>query len=187
MSRITVLALGLLAVCAPRAFGQIIYEPVQYQYGTARAYYYAGNNPLIHRAAQAPSDSSGRWGRVGEFATVSATIDTHREVVTEHVRTFNDSLGYQDASIYGYTANDARNDANAKQARYFRKSDLIASAIPQSDGSLLVPAQPSVQGPRIYVPVVQPPEPATAPRPIMIIPKSLLEQKPSDNRVTAAN
>src|SRR5262245_7064564 len=123
MSKFVIPALLGLFIGASHASAQIIYEPVQYQYGSQRAYYYGGNNPAIHRAAQSPQDDAGRWGRVGGYAFVSGNLDTHREVVTEHPRTFNDALGYQDASIYGYTPNDAHNDANANQPRYFRKSD----------------------------------------------------------------
>jgi len=40
---------------------------------------------------------------------VSATISTHREIVHEPIRVYTDEMPDCNASIYGYTANDAAN------------------------------------------------------------------------------
>jgi hypothetical protein len=178
-NRIAAAAALLIAilVCG-KASAQIIYEPVQYQYGDQNKYYYGGNDPRVHAYANFTRDGGGRWGRVHGFDFVSGSIDTHREVIGEPERVFADAVPFQNARLYGYTATDARNEAYSRIPTYFRKADLLTTAVPQADGSWHVPAQP-VEGvmpywasPRMTAPATAP---TTAPRPIMIIPKKALE------------
>lgn len=181
-------AVGVLVVlCAvvmsSKASAQIVYEPVQYQYGEQNKYYYGGNDPRVHAYANATQDGGGRWGRVHGFDFVSGSIDTHREVTGEPERVFADSIPFQNARIYGYTATDARNEAYDRMPTYFRKADLLATAVPQTDGSWLVPATPQAQGVVVYpqpARMMVPRRPTTAPRPLMILPKKALE--PDRNR-----
>lgn len=185
MSRVAI-ALALLVCVASSASAQIIYEPVQYQYEAGgTTYYYGGSDPRIHALAQRPFSSSGTWGRVNGFAFASST----RSVSNEPVRVFTDTTGSINAHQLGATPNDARNEAYANQPRYFVKRDLLRAAVPQADGSFVVPAQALPV--RIYKSsgVEVTPAPATMPRPLMIIPKDQLIKPiptPSDKQMVSA-
>ena len=166
---------ALVVSCASSSFGQIIYEPVRYQYGDQNKFYYGGSDPRIIQQAMGPRDAAGRWGRVHGYDFVSGNIDTHREVCSEAERTYTDALGFQNARIYGFTATDARNEAYANIPTYFRKSDLLNAGVPVGR-MWVVPAQaqpiPSDPNARITVTGGR----AMAPRPIMVIPKKALEK-----------
>ena len=182
--RFATLAFALL-ICASLGSivnAQVIYEPVQYQYDcNGQVYYYGGSDPRVHDYACSPVGGGGRWGRVGGYGFVSGNIHTHREVLTEPTRVFTDALPFRNAHFWGFTANDARNEAYANVPRYFRKGDLLNAAIPLGDGSWVVPAhaQPvrlvrTDRGMRIESNRVQP-------RPLMVIPKDKLKKaQPSD-------
>lgn len=174
-----------LLVMTSAAAAQVIYEPVQYQYSAGgRTYYYGGADPFIHRRAASQSYVSG-YGRTNGWAFHSATIDTHREVSTEPQRIFSDAMPTLDARFHGYTADDARNEAYQNATRYFRKADLPRTAVRQQDGSWVVPAQLAPAGSiviRPYVPVksdrpmIDDAKPKAEPKPILIIPKRLLDK-----------
>jgi hypothetical protein len=185
MSRLVLAALGLtvLSFDVSRASAQVIYEPVQYQYGTQDPYYYGGDDPGIHGyAAQLTHEQS--WGRVNGFAFASGNYDTHREVVTERPRVYSDQLPYRNAFIYGYTPTDARNEAYDRVPRYFVKKDLIAGGVRMPDGAVIVPAHTE---PRPDLTEAAPtPKDATRPAPILIIPKSLID-KPAPKTVATAD
>jgi len=183
MFRVALIAVVL--ACASQSFGQVVFEPVRYQYGDQNKFYYGGSDPRIIEQAYGPRDAAGRWGRVHGFDFVSANIDTHREVSSEPERVFTDARGFENARIYGFTATDARNEAYANIPTYFRKADLLRAAVPTESG-WVVPAQAypipanAVNGPMIRI------TPATTrgamlPKPSFIIPKKALEQKPKDN------
>lgn len=141
MSRLLAL-LALITCGISSASAQIIYEPVQYQYGTSRHYYYGGSDPSVFRAAERYTDGGGgQFGQVHGFAWVSANMMTHREVSTEAPRIYSDSMPRTNAAIYGYTIDDARNQAYANVPRYFRMRDLLPFAVPDESGALHVPAQ----------------------------------------------
>lgn len=177
MSRLSVLSLVCLtAFIASSAGAQIIYEPVRYQYGQGRTWYYGGSDPRMFRVAEGPASGAGRWGRVQGWAFVSGNVHTHREVATEMPRVFSDAIGYRNAYPYGYTATDARNEAYARVPRYFRKADLLETAEQQTDGSLLVPSQPRPGGPRIYQSI-----PPAAPLPVrkpLVDPRAVVRAAP---------
>ncbi|MGH7179908.1 MAG: hypothetical protein ACREJC_21205 [Tepidisphaeraceae bacterium] len=174
MSRL--FALLACLVCAASARAQIVYEPVQYQYGPQQSYYYGGSNPEVFRYAEATQDGAGRWGRVHGWAFASGDYQTHREVATEPIRVYADALGFQNGTLFGYTANDARNEAYANVPTYFRKRDLVAAAVPSRSGGWVVPAQAQPVS-RAYAPRDANPSGALRGKPVMIIPKRLLDQK----------
>ena len=85
-------------------------------------------------------------------------------------KVYTDAAPYVNASLYGYTDGDVRNEANANVPTYFRKRDLLAAAAVQADGTWLVRADAK---PATVVRVVRRAVPATNPTPkaIIIIPK----------------
>lgn len=172
-----VVAVGCLASVAN---AQIIYEPVQYQYGGQNPYYYGGSDPRVHDSALHPWAPGTTWGRGNGFAFRSSNLHTHRAVVTERPRTFTDALPFQNAWVYGFTANDARNEAYARQPRYFRKADLIQAARPDDSGrGLVVPAHWAELPPAgtiLIRPTSRHALEHRGVRPVLIIPKDLLER-----------
>ena len=123
---------GAVLFCSS-AFAQVIYyEPVRYQYdnGTEK-YLYGGSDPAVHAAA-------GAYGGCARYHYGGANL--HRfdggnsfnqpSPMYPRERVYSDCVGTQDASYFGYTAADARNEAYANSARYFRKADLLAAAVP---------------------------------------------------------
>lgn len=176
-------------VCASASTGnaQIIYEPVQYQYGGQNAYYYGGCDPRVHESAAWPSAPGTGWGRGDGWAFRSAGIHTHRAVATERPRTFTDALPYRNAFVHGFTDNDARNEAYARQPHYFRKSDLLLASRPDAAGrGRIVPAcwadaAPASGGlPRgaiVIIPSRNVSDVSRGPRPVLVIPKDLLERE----------
>ncbi|HMO24704.1 MAG TPA: hypothetical protein PKB10_00390, partial [Tepidisphaeraceae bacterium] len=91
---------------------------------------------------------------------------------------YSDLIGWRDARVFGLTATTAYNDAFANQPRYFRKSELLDSAIDTPHGRV-IPANaptriPSAPG-TIMIRAVD--RPATLPaRPILVLPKSLFDE-----------
>jgi hypothetical protein len=114
IGRICVLA--AMMACATWASGQIIYEPVRYQYGDGPKFYYGGRDPAILAYGYAQHDS------------LPLTI-------------YTDARQYENAAVYGYSTNDARNEAYANAPRYFRMRDLIAAGNLMPDGTIVVGAQ----------------------------------------------
>jgi hypothetical protein len=100
---------------------------------------------------------------------------------------FTDCVPFRDASRFGYTQADARNEAYANAPTYFRKADLLESAIPTAEGAWVIPAN----APNVYVArpaVTYPVSPrmrttaptTTKPGQVIIIPKRLLDKKVKD-------
>jgi hypothetical protein len=186
MSRFVVPVAALCAVVcvSSSAFAQIIYEPVQYQYGSGQnVYYYGGSDPRVHYAAAQPITPGGTWGRVNGWNFASGDLNSHREVSTEPTRTFIDVPGFQysNATFWGYGPDDARNDAYANSTRYFKKSDLLAAAVRMSDGTYHVSAQArpiqTISGGVAYIG----PARGAMPKPLLIIPKDLLKKQPNES------
>jgi hypothetical protein len=149
----------VLAFASP-SFAQIVYEPVQYQYGTQDKFYYGGSDARTIERANSPR--------------------CHLEGEVERV--YTDAVPNQNARLFGYTATDARNQAYANYPRYFRKSDVKYLAQP-SDIGWVVPAQARVADPNARIIITRHglPPAITGPRPVFIIPKKALEnldQKP---------
>lgn len=183
---VVVFSIGMIVSSAS---AQIIYEPVQYQYEAGgTTYYYGGNNPAVHDYAREPYSAGGTWGRTGGYVFVGGDIRGYREVVTERPRVFTDAVGRGmiNARPYGFTADDARNEALAGLPRYFVKRDLLRGA-QYRDGAWRVPARSA--GIRVYKSNGQRIDtaPATMPRPLMIIPKDqLLKPKTPDKLLASA-
>lgn len=164
------------------AGAQIIYEPVRYQYpvGSDRVMYYGGSNPRVFEYARRLEALYGQpraydWkGR--ELTTVRRGLTTAAPYV------FTDVAPYVNASLYGYTATDARNEAYANVPTYYRKRDLLRAAVPAGDGTWVVPAQArSLDRPvRTAAPAGVGPttRPLPKPRAIIIIPKNRPAARP---------
>lgn len=167
-------ALAALTLTAA-ANAQVIYEPVNVQYGGQNAYYYAGSDPHIHEAAKFPSAPGAAWGRTNGYAFVNA----RRAVVERHPRIFTDALGSFDARLYGMTVSDVVNEANARVPRYFSKAALLENATPQRDGTFTVrPYAPAEQGMEKGSIIIKPSQPPLFRRgPVIVIPKAMLDRK----------
>ena len=144
----------LTVVLGSAAHAQVVYTPVQHEYGSgADRYYYGGSDVRVHdRAAR---DAAAR--------AISGVADSKPQV-------YSDALPHQpNAAVYGVTPSDARNEAYNAVPRYFRKGDLIGTV--NKDGSITVPpAAPQVIG---HKPVMKPlSTPTTKPGVIIIIPKA---------------
>jgi hypothetical protein len=112
----SIAVLILLLMPVTRTFGQIIYEPVRYQYGSQTKFYYGGSDPAILAFGCAQTDS--------RILTV-----------------YSDARTYENVAIYGCTVSDARNEAYANVPQYSRKRDLIAAGNLAPDGTVVVGAQ----------------------------------------------
>jgi len=188
-------ALCAVFISAP-AFAQVIYEPVQYQYRTGfgdQHYYYGGSNPRVHEnATVAPQCQPLHFG----YATNLHRFDggnsfNQPQPMYYRPAVYTDCIGggLSDASNYGWVPVDARNEAYANAPTYFRKIDLLASAVPGTDGVYHVgPTAPQVyvspgRGWSLY-PTTNPATtgPATMPRrgEVIVIPKRLLDRPLKD-------
>ncbi|HEV2295928.1 MAG TPA: hypothetical protein VGR35_18925 [Tepidisphaeraceae bacterium] len=149
-----VAAFVLVCALSPAAFGQIIYENVRYQYVTdaGMTYYYGGNDPRVHYWAERQSALHERgWNRYrsGRFSgndlILGSIWNLQSPVYTDllpYAKFWPGQLLTAGARRYGVTPADARNEAVRSAPLYFRKRDLLRSAIPQPDGSVLVPSHP---------------------------------------------
>lgn len=185
MSRVPLLL--VLFGLASSASAQVFYEPVQYQYDAGgTTYYYGGSNPRVHAFARLPYNAAGTWGRINGFSFVSADMRSHREVDDQPARVFTDATGLTNARQLGYTADDARNDAYAAVPRYWAKRDVPAMAV-RVDNHWSVPAAAAAPI-RVYKGSGEEitPRATTLPKPLMIIPKDILQPKASDNKMVSA-
>jgi hypothetical protein len=169
---------GLVVPSVARA--QVVYEPVQYQFGGQNPYYYGGTDPRVH--GRVASQAGVGFGRVNGFDFVSGTVNTHRAVTSLPARVFTDAYPGYDARTLGFTASDARNEAYANTPRYFRKIDLLRTGT-VVDGALHVPATPArvrtvpAPGSIEIKPYVRPATgPAREPRPVLILPREGLDR-----------
>ncbi|HEX4796309.1 MAG TPA: hypothetical protein VH370_21150 [Humisphaera sp.] len=129
------LAACLILVGSSMASAAIIYEPVQYQYGTGQwTYYYGGTHPQpVNRAMQ----------RAYAFRYVNPNFQPNNFIVHTDFTpaVFSDDAPGINMITYGYTPTDAMNEANASVPRYFQKSAILAAGHVDADGSWVVPAQ----------------------------------------------
>ncbi len=114
----------LMSAAAP---GQVIYEPVQYQYGTGCQYYYGGRDPKVVARAD-------RLAAMGN----RVEIDGNCTLVANNP-IYSDWFPYQDPALFGFTAADACNEANSNVPRYFRKRELLEQGIAVSRTMVVVP------------------------------------------------
>jgi hypothetical protein len=192
MFRCVAVALCFIVLSSSAAFAQVIYQPVTYQYDGGRygeKYYYGGTNPLVHQYAQTYYYCSpmqfGYATNLHRFDSGNSFGQPSPLYYRSAVYTDCIGGGLTDVSWFGWTAADARNEAYANSPTYFRKADLLASAVPQPDGTFVVP----FTAPTLYAA----PQygygtttaPATLPSAakkgqIIIIPKRLLDKKVKD-------
>jgi hypothetical protein len=174
------LAFVIAALFTAPAFAQIYYLPVQYQYhyqyqysAGSETFYYGGTNPNLYRFAV----------REAVIETIKSNHADFNQRFCKHTPVYSDVWPYQDLRPYGFTAAAAANEANWNAPRYFRKADLLRAAIPQYDGSWVLPAdaQPVViPRPVMDIRSTTRSVPATRKGEIIIIPKNLLDRKLKD-------
>ena len=197
MSRIVVLSLLALCAFVSSVSAQIIYEPVRYQYeSNGTLYYYGGSDPMVHQVAHELSSPGGSFGRANGWVFFGGDTRSHREEAYEPTRVYSDATRTYNAGLLGMTPDDARDEAYANSDRNFVKRDIVVTAVPQSDGSWVVPAHTSATV-RVYksdgtlVPQGPAARTVTDPKPLFIIPKDSLEkplhQQQSDKQVASAN
>ena len=178
-------ALTLLLVVATSASAQVIYAPVQYQYTNGVTYYYGGSDPSMNHYIEHVKCRNGYPSDITltHFNSLRGTLGQ----IGEPSYVFSDCLLYRNAAVYGYTALDARNEAYANAATYYTKRDLMNAAVPDADGTLVVPAHGRPVGSLKMHPMpgntatTQPSEPK--PRAIIIIPKGAPKPKADDTEV----
>jgi hypothetical protein len=126
------------------------------------------------------------YGRTNGYAFHSGNYQVHREVKTEPLRIYSDAVSsLQNGTFYGMHVHDAANEAAANATLYYRKADLLRdNHIVQPDGSWVVPAYTMPRGSVSIRPYALPdrtmpimaPAPKVEPRPVLIIPKRLLDK-----------
>ncbi|HVT87546.1 MAG TPA: hypothetical protein VHD56_01730 [Tepidisphaeraceae bacterium] len=179
----------VLLVSASTSFAQVVYEPVKYQFDShGTTYYYGGTDLRIHAIANEPHSAGATWGRVNGYDFVSADLHVHREVSNQPARVFTDAVRNRDAAPFGFTADDARNEAYANVPRYFVKRDVPGMAVVKKDGSWSVPAAAvpvrvfKSNGQEIQI------RSTPQPKPLLIIPKDMLQKPlPSDKQMVRAD
>src|SRR3954466_6830101 len=176
-------ALLLACIVVSSASAQIIYEPVRYQYGGQTPWYYGGNDPEMFRFA----DRDHSEAHDGFFAA-RGNYMTHHEVNYRLPRVYADHMQRTNAATYGYTPDDARNEAYRNAPRYFRKRDLLNCAVQDVDGAWHVPAQISNVEPSGTMEIKPYVRPVVVPKRVIIIPKDLLDKKIEEpKKVASAN
>lgn len=166
-----------LFVSSARA--QVIYEPVQYQFGTNPHIYYAGNDPgMLHYIEHEKC----RNGYPNAITGLQSDGLRHAPLrLREGEFVYSDCIGYRNAYVYGYTVTDVRNEAYMAVPRYFTKHDLLDSAEVATDGTLVVPAVPRqhdtlMSREQVKAATTQPGQPK--PRAIIIIPRGSKKPQP---------
>jgi hypothetical protein len=159
MRSLPVLVVSIVASLAAASLAQVIYEPPAVQYSDGqRSFYYGGTDPVtIHR---------GFYYGFGKNAPLEE----------EPLRVYTDRLPDQNAAIYGFTIDDARNEAAANTPTYFRKADAVRGTR-YENGAIVIPQRPVVEAPRGSIMV----RPYIAPQrrayqPVIVIPKRLLDR-----------
>jgi hypothetical protein len=126
MSRQTLfalLAISLIQIESQIGFGQVIFAPVQYQYGADFHYYYGGSDPAVLARGDELSamfEASQTYG--------AGDVDAHRDRLVVPDRIYSDAFPDRNPALFGFTAGDASNEANAAAPRFFRMSDELAAA-----------------------------------------------------------
>jgi hypothetical protein len=109
---------ALLLLSASHSSAQVIYEPVQYQYGSPIKYYYGGHDPRVLAAAETYASYRNAYHADGRHP------DPFSVAANSPIVVYNDLFPYENAALYGYTPMDAMNEAYANVPRYFHKADL---------------------------------------------------------------
>lgn len=177
-------AATLLLVVASSAGAQTIYAPVQYQYTNGVTYYYGGSDPSMHHYIEHVKCRNGYPSEItgNHYNGLRHTLGQ----IGEQKYVFSDCVPYRNAAVYGYSEQDARNEAYANVATYYTKRDMVNAGVVAADGTLVVPAHgrahdalkmhPKMSGGTSAT--TQPSEPK--PRAIIIIPKGA-PKRPADD------
>jgi hypothetical protein len=188
MLRCVVVVLGSLLLSS-NAFAQVVYEPIRYQHQTARGdvYYYGGSDPRVHAVAGYDGLCRGY-----SYATNLHNFDggnsfNQPSPFFYRPAVFTDCVPLRDASRFGYTQADARNEAYANAPTYFRKADLLESAIPTYNGGWVVPANaplyvapPAMRHNGNGYSTTRTTTSPARPGQVIIIPKRLMDKKVKD-------
>jgi hypothetical protein len=160
LSRIAVFAVVVFSsiVVLRSASAQVVYEPVQYQYGSGHnLFYYGGSDPNVVRR--------GFWACGGYLLPYGKPVSLdmqqqmsncdcgqgfYRAGIYERdnfdgglpIRVYSDALPRRNAATAGFTASDARNEAYWNIPRYYRKADEMKTAYVDHTGAVIVPAIP---------------------------------------------
>lgn len=159
MSRLCILVVLFASLPVSAA---IVYEPVQFQYGSGfGGYYYGGTDASMHRFAQWQCDRRIIRHAEGQLSCKPA-------------RVFSDCFPRRNASLFGINANDAKNTAYASMPRYFRMGHLLSSGHVDRAGDLIVPATPagSRDCGRVEIKPWRGWSSVASPRPMIVIPRS---------------
>jgi hypothetical protein len=137
MRGISILAAAVVCGLAMQAMGQTIYQPVRYQYGQYGEVFYGGANPALtsndyvylpeslrfaYRARRfaapiypypSPYTPYGTGTRFFSPHTTSMSI-TYPE---DRPLVFSDAIPYEEVGQFGYTPDDARNEAYSRVPR----------------------------------------------------------------------
>lgn len=187
----------LCGVCS----AAIIYEPVQYQYRdpmTGRpTFYYGGDNPRTFAAGMRYQRLyNADLNSVADPALHGFVVGTFADNLMHHGLNGEAPVVYSDllppgmnGFPLGLTIEDARNEAYANVPRYFRKRDLLMTAVRGPSGQVIVPPSIPMHGEidihPYHAPTTQPSGPS-APQPILILPKSLLNPPAAAAQPTAS-
>ncbi len=110
---------------------QIFYEPAQAQYvcpKNGRAFYYGGSDA---RAMAYAAHAQGAYSQTNwTNGTRSAGNAVQRICVSPTQAIYSDCAPYHDMNEYGWTSADAINQANARIALYYRRSDSPPAGAP---------------------------------------------------------
>lgn len=174
MLRLSFALMSFVLLFAGHTSAQTFYLPPQTQYGGQNPYYYGGDDPRMHQLANVGVDASGSFGRVHGFEFVGP----RGVVVRQRERVYVDGFGYQNAAeLWGATPNDAYNDRMGSLPTYWKKSDLLASAVEVEGIKVVPPSSPNVQPARPRGTIeIQPYDPRKRRGPLLIIPKELLDK-----------
>ena len=176
-------------VLSSGALAQVIYQPITYQHDAGRyggTYLYGGANPQTHLHARYDRPCNYYAGNLHRFD--GGNSFGQPSPMYDRTPIYSDCAPFQNLNRLGWTAADAANEARANAPTYFRKIDLLASAVPQPDGSFVVP---------FYAPTVRVVEddeddddngattgpsthPSTKKGAVIIIPKRLLDKRVKD-------
>jgi len=162
LSRIAVFAVIVFSsiVVLHGASAQVVYEPVQYQYGSGHnVFYYGGSDPnVIRRGLWACGGYTLPYGKPvpidvqqqmtncdcgqGFYRAGAGIFERDSWDGGLPARVYSDALPRRNAALAGFTPSDARNEAYANVPRYFRKVDALKTAHVDETGAIIVPAIP---------------------------------------------
>jgi hypothetical protein len=166
MKTVLMAAVGaaLLGAAACAAEAQTVYEPVQYQYGQYHEIYYGGKSPLItsnnfiytpqtlqaamtarrYNAPVYPYPSPYTQGSGVFFSPYVQGTTTSVPVVNSFI--FSDYFPYEEVGQFGYTIDDARNEAYMNVPRYQTMAPAAGAMAAGTNG--MAEAAPRIADPR---------------------------------------